>query len=366
MPPKDYLRLRFPTLGERLPRTRLASLPTVLTQASTRFAGAERMLLIKRDDQTGSIYGGNKVRKLEYIFPRARARRCLRIATFGAAGSNHALATALYAKFSGFECTCFLSQQASTPLVAATLNKHIRNGTELVPFSGDYATRLSILREHLWGRHAWVIPLGGSSWLGTVGFVAAGLEVADQLATAGYPTPDRLYVAAGTMGSAVGIALGFALAGVDTEVQAVRVSDTSIMNQGALDRLLRKTVLLMHSQDDSVPADLAEVARIRIRDDFFGPGYARGTPATDEAIDFAANSLGLVLETTYTAKAMSALLSDWRSGENFSAMYWHTYSSAALDVPTDRVLDETALPASFLRYFGQGAESVVGDRNIRG
>ena len=326
-------------------------LPTPLTQASTRFAGAERRLLVKRDDQTGSLYGGNKVRKLEYIFPRARARRCLRIATFGAAGSNHALATALYAKFAGFECTCFLSQQAKTPLVAATLNKHIRNGTELVRFSGDYPTRLGILREHLWGRHTWVIPLGGSSWLGTIGFVAAGLEVADQLVTGDYPIPDHVYIAAGTMGSAVGIALGFALAGIDTEVQAVRVSDASIMNQGALDRLLRKTALMMRRHDDSVPTDLAESARLRIRDEFFGPGYARGTPSTDEAIDFAADALGLRLETTYTAKAMSALLSDWRSGERFSAMYWHTYSSAALDVPTDRVLDESALPDSFLRFF---------------
>lgn len=353
MPEQDFLRSRFPTLGERLPRTRLASLPTPLSQASTRLGGAERTLLIKHDDQTGSMYGGNKVRKLEYIFPRARARRCLRIATFGAAGSNHALATALYAMFSGFECTCFLSQQAKTPLVAATLNKHIRNGTEIVRFGGDYPTRLRILRKHLWGRHAWVIPLGGSSWLGTIGFVAAGLEVADQLATAGHAPPDRLYIAAGTMGSAVGVALGFALAGLGTEVQAVRVSDPSIMNQGALDRLLRKTASMMRRHDDSVPAGLAETARIRIRDDFFGPGYARGTPATEEAIDFAASALGLGLETTYTAKAMSALLSDWRSGESFSAMYWHTYSSAALDVPTDRVLDEAALPAAFLRYFDQ-------------
>ena len=67
MPLQDYLRLRFPTLGEQLPRTRLASLPTALTQASTRFAGVERRLLVKRDDQTGSIYGGNKVRKLASI-----------------------------------------------------------------------------------------------------------------------------------------------------------------------------------------------------------------------------------------------------------------------------------------------------------
>jgi D-cysteine desulfhydrase len=351
MPDQDYLRSRFPILSSRLPRTRLASLPTPLAEHSTRFDGADRSLLIKYDNRTGSRYGGNKVRKLEYIFPRARMRHCVRIATFGAVGSNHALATALYATSSGFECTCFLSHQAKTPLVPATLNKHIRNGTELVRYGGDYAARLRILREHLWGRHAWVVPLGGSSWLGTIGFVAAGLELADQLATKKRPAPDRLYVATGTMGTAVGIALGLALAGLDTEVQAVRVSDTSIMNREALGRLLAKTAMMMRRYDATVPDDLADLVKIRIRDEFFGPGYAKGTPATDEAIGFATDAIGLELETTYTAKAMAALLADWRSGDAFSALYWHTYNSAALDVPADRPLDSAALPEAFLRYF---------------
>jgi len=351
MPRQDYLRSRFPTLGSRLPRMTLANLPTPLSEQSSRFDGTPRSLLVKHDEQSGSIYGGNKVRKLEYIFPRASMRRCTRIATFGAAGSNHALATALHAKHAGFECTCFLSNQANTPLVAATLNRHILNGTELVRYGGDYATRLRILRENLWGRHAWVVPLGGSSWLGTIGFVAAGLELADQLAADNRQAPERLYVAAGTMGTAAGIALGLVLAGLNTEVQAVRVSDTSIMNREALDRLLCKTVLMMRRYDATVPDDLAKRTRIRIRDEFFAPGYARGTPATAEAIAFAETALGLQLETTYTAKAMAALLADWRTGDDFSALYWHTCNATALDVPTDRPLDSAALPGEFLRYF---------------
>ena len=351
MPEQDFLHARFPGLSKRLGRTALASLPTPLERHGVKFAGGRRSLLVKYDNLTGSLYGGNKVRKLEYIFPRARARHRLRIATFGAAGSNHALATALYARLAGFECTCFLSAQAKTPQVAATLNKHIQNGTELVRFGGDYAARLRILREHLWGRHTWVIPLGGSSWLGTVGLVAAGLELAAQFASGGETPPERIYVAAGTMGTAVGISLGLALAGLPTEVHAVRVSDRAIMNPAALDRLLRKTAFMLRRCDDAVPPDLAAAARIRVRDEFFGPGYAKGTGATEEAIDFAACELGLELETTYTAKAMSALLSDWRAGGDFSALYWHTFHSAALDVPTERVLDSGALPAGFERYF---------------
>ena len=349
----DYLKDRLPRLGSRLPRLELAALPTPVREVSVEIASIERRLSIKYDNLTGRVYGGNKLRKLEYIFPRARQRKCLRVATFGAVGSNHALATALYATQSGFDCTCFLAHQAKTPAAAATLNRHIRNGTELVRYGGDYATRIGTLRKHLHGRHAWVIPMGGSSWLGNIGFVAAGLELAEQVSSGEIARPDRIYVGAGTMGTAVGIALGLSLAGLDTEVHAVRVSDTSIMNRDALNRLLEKTALMMRRLDDSVPADLASRANIRVRDEFFGPGYAKGTEQTEEAIEFAADALELTLETTYTGKTMAALLSDWRTcgAEEFNALYWHTYNSSPLDVPTDHPLDSAAIPGEFLRYF---------------
>lgn len=347
----DFLACRFPLLSSRLPRAGLGSLPTPVHEYKVRFRSAERTLAIKHDNQTSCIFGGNKVRKLEYILPRAASKGCTRIATFGAAGSNHALATALYARELGLGSTCFLAHQAKAASVGATLNKHIQIGTDLVPFGGDYRARIRTLRDHLWGRRTWVIPMGGSSWLGTIGFVAAGLELAEQLEKRAITPPQYLYVAAGTMGTAVGIALGLALAGAATEVQAVRVSHPSIMNRKALDTLLNKTVLMMHRLDAAVPLALAQRARIRIRNEFFGPGYARGTKATEEAIRFARDALDLELETTYTAKAMSALLADWWAGDADNALYWHTCNSEPLHVPVDRPLDRSALPAEFMRYF---------------
>ena len=353
MSPPDFLKERFPRLGGQLPRSDFATLPTPARQHEVLFQELPGRISIKYDNLTGSIYGGNKIRKLEYIFPHAAKKHCLRVATFGAAGSNHALATALYAREAGFDCTCFLSHQAKTPLVAATLNMHIRNGTELVRYGGSYSTRIRTLREHLWGRHAWVIPMGGSSWLGTVGFVAAGLELAAQIADGDVPRPDRLYVGAGTMGTAVGLALGLALAGLRTEVHAVRVSDISIMNEHALNKLMQKTSLMMHRCDDTVPANLAEQANIRIRDDFFGPGYAQGTGATARAIAFSRSELSLTLETTYTGKTMSALLADWREivSENLNVLYWHTYNSVPFDIQEDEPINDAALPDEFFRYF---------------
>jgi D-cysteine desulfhydrase len=238
-------------------------------------------------------------------------------------------------------------------LVAGTLNKHLQNHTDLVRYGGAYKSRIKTLRENLWGKGAWVIPMGGSSWLGTVGFVAAGLELALQIENREIPLPDRLYVGSGTMGTAVGLALGLAIAELKTEVHAVRVSDTSIANEKAMGSLLHKTAAMLRRLDSSVPADLAARANLRMHHGFFGPGYAQSTAATDAAIEFAKSQLDITLESTYTGKTMAALLADLRkpgAGEmNF--LYWHTYNSVPLDVPTDHPLDEEALPAEFLRYF---------------
>ena len=349
----DYLQIKFPLLGEKLPRMQLARLPTPVREIEIDLGSEKRSLSIKYDNLTGSVYGGNKVRKLEYIFPRALAKGCKRIATFGAAGSNHALATALYARQAGFECTCFLSHQAKTALVAATLNKHMQNQTDLVRYGGAYKSRIRTLREHLWGKDAWVIPMGGSSWLGTIGFVAAGLELATQIRNNEIPLPDKLYVGSGTMGTAVGLALGLAIEGLRTEVHAVRVSDTSIANEKSMMLLLNKTADMMRRLDNSVPAELAARVNLRMRHSFFGPGYARSTAATDAAIEFAKSQLDITLESTYTGKTMAALLADLRKPgtSDWNYLYWHTYNSVPLDVPTDHPLDEQAMPKEFLRYF---------------
>ena len=113
------------------------------------------------------------------------------------------------------------------------------------------------MRSSLQGRGTWVIPMGGSSWLGSVGYVNAGLELAAQIEAGDIDRPDRIYVATGTMGTAAGLALGLALANIDCRVQAVRVSHDSIANRERMDRLLHKTAMLMHRIDPRVPQDLA-------------------------------------------------------------------------------------------------------------
>ena len=344
--PPDLLQARYPGLAERLPRVPLAALPTPLCRATLGSGGAS--IWIKDDSKTGSVYGGNKVRKLEYLFGRIDPRRIDRVATYGTVASNHALATALYADHLGYRPICFLAHQTRTPLAAAALATHLRIGTQLVPYRGNRRARVDLQRRLLQGHKATVIPMGGSSWAGCPGSMTAGLELAAQIDAGDMPCPDRLYVATGTMGTAAGLALGLALAELPTEVHAVRVSDVAIANQNVIDRLMRKSCYMLHRLDNEFPESLHRRVRLRLRNEFFGPGYAKGTAATDEAIAVAETQAGLQLERTYTGKAFAALLHDLREDAVDQALFWNTYSG----LPKGRQPspDLAGLPDEFHRY----------------
>lgn len=341
----------YPDIGARLPILPLADLPTPVSAHTVRIGDRTCRVLVKHDDVTGPVYGGNKVRKLEYVFARARERGARRIATFGAVGSNHAVATTVYANACQFDCTCFLSHQSLKPGLGRALRVHQQYGTEVLRLARPGPDRLAQFRRYLQGRRVWVVPLGGSSWLGAVGFVNAGLELARQVQAGAIPLPARIYVALGTMGTAAGLALGLALAGFDTEVQAIRVTAREFASENAALHLMQKIADLMHHYDRSIPADLASRARFVCRNEFFGDGYGRTNAVTEAAIEFAGEHLGLALESTYTGKTMAALLADQRDGLPDSVLFWNTCNSRPLNVDESQSPDFNAIPREFARYF---------------
>jgi D-cysteine desulfhydrase len=347
----DFLAEKFPAIAHRLGKLPLADLPTPVREYCLTLDDRDYRVWVKHDDCSSSVYGGNKLRKLEYLLHRARCKRADRVATFGAAASNHMLATTLHASRLGLHCICLTSHQPRSPYVARTLGLLLANGAEIVRYGGDYHSRVETMRRHVQSRNAWVIPLGGSSWLGTVGYVNAGLELAAQVENGELVQPDRIYIATGTMGSAAGLALGLALAGLDTSVQAVRVSPDFIMNRGRLDRLMAKTAAMLKRVDDSIPADLAGCSNIDVRHEFFGAGYGISNDETDAAVALANQQLGLLLEPTYTGKALAALLHDIGDSQHRgeSLLFWNTYNSVPLPDAGD--VDLAGLPTEFMRYF---------------
>ncbi len=347
----DFLAAAYPEIGMRLPKLALADLPTPVTTRNYSLGSRRFEVAIKHDEATSSLYGGNKVRKLEYLLQRAKDRGARRVATFGAAGSNHALATAMHASTLGLDCTCFLSHQQTTPNVARTLNMHRELGTEIFKW-GHGVDQVAMFREHLQGRGAWVIPLGGTCWLGAVGFVNAGLELAAQVAEGHIDRPDRIYIACGTTGSAAGLALGIAAAGLRATVHAVQVADNPFSSERKMRKLMDKTRHLLNrlSPDFDAP-DYA--SRIVWRDEFLAGGYARVDDATTIAVALAKDQLGLSLETTYTGKAMAAMLHDLALADDDlgRCLFWNTYNAQPLPVSATRPEHLGNIPDEFASYF---------------
>lgn len=352
----DYLVNAYPALAGKLRKVALANLPTPVGRCAIPVASGVRDIGIKYDNLTSSYYGGNKLRKLEYLLQHSIDKRAKRVATFGSVASNHALATTLYAGRLDLGCTCLLSHQVNSPAVARVLRLLMQFDAEIIRYGGDYRSRVETMRKHVRGRRSWVIPLGGSSWRGAAGYVGAGLELAAQVEAGEIDAPARIYIATGTMGSAGGLALGLALAGLQSVVQAVRVSPEEIMNRRRLDHLMAKTASMLNALDPGIPADLHRRAQIQVRDAFFAGGYARSNAATDAAIEVARDALGLDLEPTYTGKAMAALLHDAGRARHRDAflMFWNTYNSNPLPEVRNSAIDMRVLPAEFLRYFDRG------------
>ena len=347
-----------------LPHAGIATLPTPVEQFAelAEVLGIGR-LMVKRDDLTSPVYGGNKVRKLEFLLGQAVADGCKSVITYGAYGSNHALATAVHARALGLEPHAILSPQEAGPFAAATLRAHAGLGTVLYPVDGwDGAREAVRARAELAQRDGvepCVIPMGGTNALGAVGYVDGAIELVDQLREmnsdidaadiSDYLRPDFIYVAAGTVGTAIGIAIGLAAVGAHTRVIAVRVTPEQVVSEDVAVQLTQGTVALLRSLDPTFPDLGYDDLAFELRDDWFEPGYGVVTHQTTEAVSIAAVA-GIKLETTYTGKAFAAMVDDAREGllSRSQVVFWDTYSSAPMPEPGD-VADLPQVLADYVR-----------------
>ena len=361
---------QYPELGKKLPYISLCDLPTPV--AKLEHAGEElglRYLYIKRDDRSGTLYGGNKPRKLEFLLGDALRARAKKVLTFGGAGSNHALATALYARKLGMKSISMLTDQPNAHYVRNNLLMSYHAGAELHLCGSGLESSLTVpaFRFHsgiqmlkhslLNGRFPRMIPAGGSLPLGIVGFVNAAFELRDQIENGEMPEPERIYVAAGTMGTSAGLLLGLRAAGLNCKVVAIRVVGEEFTNiQGMLD-LIGRTNSLLHSFDPSFPAYEFTRNDIEIRHGFYGRQYAVFTDEAVEAVELMKQKEVIALEGTYTGKAFAALMDDAKHNKlkNTVMLFWNTSSSVDLS-PFISDIDYHKLPRSFYKYFEEDVQ----------
>lgn len=267
---------------------------------------------VKEDGAFGSGgWGGNKVRKLEWLIPDARRRGRRSILTFGGLGTNWGLATALYAREHGLETALALVDQPIDDHVRAQLARLESSGAR-IHRTHTKARTVAMLpwllaRNARGGRPPYLLPAGGSSSVGALGYVEAALEIAAQVEDGSLPEPAHVVVPVGTGGTAAGLALGFQLAGLRTRVVGIVVNDQLRLDPPVFARLARRTARLLERRGArlgrlQLGPDMLDLTRDQI-----GAGYGHPTEAAARATALAAEAR-LSLDPVYTAKAMAGLL----------------------------------------------------------
>jgi 1-aminocyclopropane-1-carboxylate deaminase/D-cysteine desulfhydrase-like pyridoxal-dependent ACC family enzyme len=328
---------RFPTRVERLPG---------LVDASVE-------LWVKRDDESGAAYGGNKVRKLEFLLAEAQAHGARRVATIGGIGSHHVLATAIYGRQLGLEVEAVVFPQPLTDHVREQILADLASGAQLRPTAGFLGVPFAVQRARRPRGTRW-IAAGGSSATGSLGYVSAALELEQQIRAGELLRPDVIYVALGSCGTVAGLLSGLRRwTDPPPDVVAVRVVDRVASNARRVRALARQIEERLKPPGGGEPE--RPLPDFHVEHGFFGGAYGRSTPAADQAVARAAQ-VGLRLEPTYTGKTFAALLADAGAGRlaHKRVLYWHTYNGVDLSPLVGSGPGPSALPPRLRRHFDNG------------
>jgi len=332
----------------RQPRFPLATLPTPITEAEglRRALGGPKScprILLKRDDLTGLALGGNKARKLEFLVGDALSQNATTLVTTGAVQSNHARMTAAAARAAGLRAALVLTTRVPAPPVQGNylLDRLFGAEIRLIPAGDD--PRLAVAPDEAAhvdelvaglrarGERPYVIPVGGSSGVGALGYAAATLELCEQLRAASL-APSRLYYASGSRGTQAGLELGARLFSPPYRLHGIAVSGGEAEKRLRAARVAAEAATLLGS-DITVPIDELETNQR-----YIGAGYGVPTPEGVEAIHLLAEHDGILLDPAYTGKAMAALIADVRSqavDPGSAIMFLHTGGVPALFAHAD-------------------------------
>jgi D-cysteine desulfhydrase len=243
-------------------------------------------LWLKDDGEFGTgPWGGNKVRKLEWLLAKAQADKRKRILTFGGRGTNWGLATTLYGRALGIETILALVDQPMSTHAVAQFERIRRSGATVRLTHGPRRTKAML--PWLWLRYGrpWVLPAGGSTPLGAVGYVEAGLEIGEQVRAGALPEPDHVVVAVGSGGTIAGLVVGLQAAGLRSRAYGVVVNDKLRLDADRIATLAQRCARLLRKHGADLPVlDLGEDAFDLTRE-FLGAGYGHALPGGDPDYD---------------------------------------------------------------------------------
>ena len=347
---------RWPALRGRIHHHPLLGPPTPVEPLALKGA-PDGALLVKHDERSCPLYGGNKPRKLEFVLGHALAHRCRRLVTTGGIGTHHGLATTILGRSAGLETTLVLVDQPLTDGVRRSLLLMEAWGAELIFGRDVKGTALHVsrvlARGAARGERPYLVATGGSSTRGNFGFVSAALELAEQVAEGRLPEPAEIWVAVGTGGTLGGLAAGVRLAGLSSRVVGVLVTDILPPSRRSLARAATRAAGSLRRVARELPAVRVTPDEIELVTDQLGPGYGAPTPEAREAVA-SAEEAGLRLETTYTGKCFAALRARADAGRLATGpvLFWNTYNAVDVEASAPRPLDPQRLPPPLRRRLG--------------
>ena len=311
---------RYPALAT-IPRVALCILPSPIEFATV--DGAD--IWMKSDGSNAAVCGGNKVRALEFLLAGLRPGDT--VLTTGGEGSTHVLATAVHARRLGARVIGVRwrhemnhsAYRVADMIADECVMSHVY-GTTVGALMRAQFLRLS--------QNVRYIPVGGSTPLGILAHVNAALELARQVRAGELPAPSRVVLPLGTGGTVAGLALGFAIAGLDTATIAVQVTPAIVANGFRIRRLMSRTAKLIERYTGErvpvVPEHLLGIVH-----DAYGGAYGRPLPAAQTAARALERVTGCRLDDTYSAKAFVVALSLAHSAIG-STLFWNTFDSRLL------------------------------------
>jgi D-cysteine desulfhydrase len=308
---------RYPALSG-LPRASLGRFPTPVEEVHA--LGAS--LFVKRDDLSADPLGGNKVRALEFLLGDVKDDD--RTVTVGSAGSTHALAVATYGRRLGATVAVGRWKQEMNRTAERVAARIESEADEAPVFRSPVAAYAWAWHQRLTGAK-W-IGAGGSTPLGVLGHVNAGLELVAQIDGGMVPMPRWVVVPLGTGGTMAGLALAFAIAARDIQVVGVRVVPRIVARKRHVLGLARgATHLIERVTGERVPRVHADT--LEIVHDAYGGAYGRETDASRRAADGFHSATRIALDGTYSAKAFAVAVERAARGPT---VFWLTFDSRTL------------------------------------
>ena len=306
----------------------LGQFPTPMHHLDNMSRALGRSIYIKRDDMTGVSTGGNKVRKLEYLLYDAKEKGADYVLTTGGAQSNHAMLTAACCNKIGIKAILVLKQRGVQGRVGNLLiNELLGADVRFVDTDSydDVYKEMDRIADELRaaGHNPYLVPVGGSVPLGTVGYVDCAREIFAEALEQDIKI-DRIVSTAGSGGTLAGLVLGAMLYGDGCKVTGVAVCDDPFEEITA--ELVNGAAEILGADVHVEPTDI-DILR------YYGAGYAKPSKEGLEAITLMAQQEGLILDPVYTGKAFAGLMHLIRTGkisENETVLFLHSGGTASL------------------------------------